>query len=234
MTPSLASSGGSGISQMTESIYPVLVATAFLVDVYDTLVSCDFGGRRDGLAARLGVDAGRLKSLLEAQAPDIDRGLVTVEEAYARAFAACGGELTPGLFDEYHTLDALNARLFPDAVPFLEAARQSGVMIALVSNCAAGTRGMLDSMGVLDLVDAAVLSCEIGHAKPAARIYQHALDQLGIGAGDAVFVDDQLRYCDGAIAVGLAAVQIARSGTATRDGFPAVSSLLDLISADLA
>jgi putative hydrolase of the HAD superfamily len=207
------------------------VATAFLVDVYETLVSCDFGARRDGLASRLGVDAGRLTSLLAALAPDIDRGLVTVEEAYIQAFAACGGELTPELFDEYHTLDALNPRLFPDAIPFLEAARQSGVMVALVSNCAAGTRGMLDSMGVLDLVDVAVLSCEIGHAKPSAQIYQHALDRLGVGAGEAVFVDDQLRYCDGAVAVGLNAVQIARAGTATRDGFPAVASLLELITA---
>lgn len=207
------------------------MATAFLVDVFDTLVFCDFRGRRVGLADRLGVDVDRLEVHLAALAPDIDRGMTSVEEAYIRAFTACGAELTPALFDEYHALDRADARLFPDAIPFLEAARDSGVTVALVSNCAAGTREMLDAMGVLALVDVAVLSCEIGHAKPSAQIYQHALERLGVPASEAVFVDDQLRYCDGAVAVGLTAVQIARSGTQTRDGFATIGSLLELLTA---
>lgn len=207
------------------------MATAFLVDVFDTLVFCDFRGRRVGLADHLGVDVDRLEGQLAALGPDIDRGMISVEEAYIRAFAACGAELTPALFDEYHALDRADARLFPDAIPFLEAARDSGVTVALVSNCAAGTREMLDALGVLALVDVAVLSCEIGHAKPSARIYRHALERLGVPASEAVFVDDQLRYCDGAVAVGLTAVQIARSDTQTRDGFPVISSLLELLTA---
>jgi HAD superfamily hydrolase (TIGR01509 family) len=213
------------------SAYPGLVATAFLVDVFDTLVFCDFRARRVALADRFGVDVNRLDRLLAALAPDIDRGTISVEEAYTQAFAACGAELTTALFDEYHALDRADARLFPDAIPFLEAARDGGVPTALVSNCAAGTREMLDSLGVLALVDVAVLSCEIGHAKPSAQIYQAALDRLGVPASAAVFVDDQLRYCDGAVAIGVSAVQIARPGTPTRDGFPVVRSLLELIAA---
>jgi HAD superfamily hydrolase (TIGR01509 family) len=203
--------------------------TAFLVDVYDTLVSCDFQGRRVALADQLGADAARIEGLLAAQAPDIDRGLISVEDAYARAFADCGVELTPGLFEQYHSLHDLNARLFPDAIPFLSAARDQGIAIALVSNCAAGTREMLDELGVLGWVDAAVLSHEIGHAKPSPEIYRAALESLGVSAGESVFVDDQRRYCDGAAAVGLTAVQIARSATAPVDGYRVVGSLLDLV-----
>ena len=47
-------------------------------------------------------------------------------------------------------------------------------------------------------------------AKPAAEIFRHALDRLGVTADAAVFVDDQAGYCAGGAAVGITAVQIVR------------------------
>jgi FMN phosphatase YigB (HAD superfamily) len=47
-------------------------------------------------------------------------------------------------------------------------------------------------------------------AKPAAQIYLLALEQLDAGAADAVFVDDQVRYCEGAQALGIRSFQIIR------------------------
>jgi HAD superfamily hydrolase (TIGR01509 family) len=44
---------------------------------------------------------------------------------------------------------------------------------------------------VAALVDALVLSCEVRAAKPDAAIFWSALDQLGVAADAAVFVDDQ-------------------------------------------
>jgi putative hydrolase of the HAD superfamily len=205
------------------------VVSAFLVDVYDTLVSVDFAARRAVLAERVGADPDLLGDRLAELAPDIDRGLVSAEEAHRRALASCGVALSTEVFEEYQSTRSQYVRLFPDAIPFLEAARERGLPVALVSNCGAGTRDMLSGLGILGLVDVAVLSCEIGQAKPSAEIYQYALARLDIAAGDAVFVDDQLRYCDGAVAVGLTAVQIARPGAETRDGFPAIGSLLELL-----
>ena len=72
------------------------------------------------------------------------------------------------------------------------------------------------------------LSCEVGAEKPAAEIFTCALDQLGVPAGQAVFVDDQPSYCAGAEALGITAVQIARGELDGKGGGTVVRSLSDV------
>ena len=72
------------------------------------------------------------------------------------------------------------------------------MLTALVSNCADTTRAQLDYLGVIPLVDAVVLSCEVGSMKPYPEIYVTALEELGVAAVDAVFIDDQPTFCVGA------------------------------------
>ena len=43
------------------------------------------------------------------------------------------------------------------------------------------------------------------------QIFRHALEQLRVPAGAALFVDDQAAFCAGAVAVGISAAQIVRS-----------------------
>ena len=80
----------------------------------------------------------------------------------------------------------------------------------MVSNCSNSTRPVVDRLGMAEEVDAIILSFEVGSAKPEAGIYVAALEQLGVGAESALFVDDQEGYCDGAAAVGMPSVQIQR------------------------
>ena len=85
-----------------------------------------------------------------------------------------------------------------------------------------------------------MLSCEVGSTKPYPEIYVTALDDLGVAAADAVFIDDQPAFCVGAQAVGVRPIQIARGGVdavnaSTRSAarrrrgwdFPVVRSLLE-------
>ena len=102
--------------------------------------------------------------------------------------------------------------LFADTVPFLEALREAGIRTAFVSNCAENTRPLLDALGLSPLVDELVLSCEVGAAKPEPKIYQLALDRLGVEPRHAIFIDDQQRFCDGATELGIGAVRIDRRG----------------------
>ena len=74
---------------------------------------------------------------------------------------------------------------------------------------------LLESNGVAALADVMALSCEVGAFKPATEIYTFSLDQLGVPARRAVFVDDQPSFCAGAAALGITAVQIVRG---ERDG----------------
>ncbi|HET7017709.1 MAG TPA: HAD-IA family hydrolase [Streptosporangiaceae bacterium] len=118
-------------------------------------------------------------------------------------------------------------------MPFLRTLRARGVRVALVSNCIENTRPLLTDLGIGGLADAIVLSCEARCSKPDARIYQLALDRLGVTADAAVFIDDQPTYCAGAMAVGMAALQIARNPAkllAPAPGSHVIGSLLEAMA----
>jgi HAD superfamily hydrolase (TIGR01509 family) len=196
---------------------------ACLVDVYDTILRSVFVERVTTLADTLGVSVEDWLAELEKTRLDRDRGKLTTAAAYDQALRGLGIEPADGLVDDLMRRDAeftrTHTRLFDDTVPFFEWLRSQGILIALVSNCADTTRGLLEHLGVIPLADAVVLSCEVGSAKPSPEIYVTALADLGVAAADAVFIDDQPTYCMGAEAVGVRPIQI------TRDGVTAVSAI---------
>jgi putative hydrolase of the HAD superfamily len=58
-----------------------------------------------------------------------------------------------------------------------------------------------------DAVDVMILSAEVGCAKPDPRIYQIAVEQLGVRFDEAVFVDDMERNVAAAQALGMGGIQ---------------------------
>jgi HAD superfamily hydrolase (TIGR01509 family) len=213
--------------------YPCRVAVrAFLLDVYQTLVFSDFHARKATLAELADVDADQLGRELRLMEPEWDTGRLSIVDGIGRALELCGADPDPGIIEAFRDAHRSQTRLYGDSIPFLRELRSRGFAIALVSNCAGDTRPLLEEFGLLDLVDAAVLSCEVGYAKPGPEIYDCALASLEVAAGDAVFVDDQLRYCAGAVAAGLNAVQIIRDDPppAAADGIPVVRSLFEALA----
>jgi putative hydrolase of the HAD superfamily len=188
---------------------------AFLIDVYETILTCDFGVLRRELPAAAGAEPRAWNDAFDRLVPELSCGRITMAQAFGQILMACGVRPEPDLIRELARkegeLIAASSRLYGDVTGFLQAARSSGVQIALVSNCLENTRPMLSALGVSALVDAVVLSCEVGCAKPDTRIYRHALDQLGVTASGAVFIDDQPANCTAAAAMGMTALQIARS-----------------------
>ncbi len=163
-------------------------------------------------------------------------GRLTPHDAFRGALVEAGRPSGPAavaaLVEADRQLIHAHATLHDDALPFLAGRRAAGERVVLVSNCGASTRSLLERLGVLAAVDDAVLSCEVGSAKPAAPIYAEALGRLGAAAADAVLVDDQQRFCLGARAVGIGAVRIARgdgADLAPADGVRVVRSLAELV-----
>jgi putative hydrolase of the HAD superfamily len=60
----------------------------------------------------------------------------------------------------------------------------------LISNAWSGLRELITKEKLIDLFDTVIISAEIGAVKPSAKIYEVALDQAKVSAGEAVFVDD--------------------------------------------
>jgi HAD superfamily hydrolase (TIGR01509 family) len=208
------------------------VVKACLIDVYDTILQSGFADRMAVLVEPLGITLAHWLTEWAVLHEERDRGKVTVADSFARTLAALGVDPEPALVAELARRDAelslTYVRLCPDTVPFLGWLRSRGVLTALVSNCGDTTRPLLDRLGILPLVDAAVLSCEVGSIKPYPEIYVTALEELGVAAVDALFIDDQPAFCVGAEAVGVRPVQIARGpadGYDSRWDFPVVHSL---------
>lgn len=208
---------------------------ACLIDIYDTILSSQFVPRMASLVAPLGIPVGEWLAEWDKLREDRDRGRVTVAASITRALPAFGIEPEPGLVANLVRRDAelsrTHIRLYDDTVPFLNWLRSSGVLTALVSNCEESTRGRLAYLGLIPLVDAVILSCEVGSVKPFPEIYATALDELGVAAVDAVFIDDQPTFCVGAEAAGIRPIRIVRGevdGYASRWDFPVVRSLLDV------
>jgi HAD superfamily hydrolase (TIGR01509 family) len=208
-----------------------------LVDVYDTILRSVFTERVMTLAEPLGIDPKDWLAEYTKTRDDRDKGRLSTAAAFALALRGCGIEPTDALVDELQRRDIefsyAHTRLYDDTVPFLSWLRAQGTLIALVSNCADTTRGLLERLGVIPLVDAVVLSCEVGSMKPSPEIYVTALADLGVAAADAVFIDDQPTFCLGAESVGVRPIRIARAGlngAADSAGwdFPVVRTLLEI------
>jgi len=77
--------------------------------------------------------------------------------------------------------------------------------LGLVSNFYGNLATVSDELGLRPYLDVIVDSTDVGCTKPDPRIFQHALDGLGVKAADAVFVGDSLaRDMAGARGVGMA------------------------------
>jgi HAD superfamily hydrolase (TIGR01509 family) len=93
----------------------------------------------------------------------------------------------------------------------LEALRGRGLKLALVSNTASPEwllRPVLEKQGLVERVDAVVLSSEVGKRKPHPAIFERALAELEVRPEVAVFVGDRLDAdILGASRVGMKTVQ---------------------------
>ena len=217
---------------------------AVLLDLYDTLAWTEWPTMRAELEDRFGIGEaellraftvtrkarsigaygsaeGDLAAILDAARVPADAALVQeLNEARLKAFAENG------------------VHLWDDSIPTLRELRARGLRTAIVSNCDLSTRPIVDELGLGRETDAIVLSFEVGVAKPDPGIYRAALDALGARPDEAIFVDDQAGYCDGAQAVGIRAFLILRDDAGPAEGISRAGdrevlhdlrSLLDLV-----
>lgn len=92
--------------------------------------------------------------------------------------------------DEFWTFD--EEHLYQDAIGALSQIRSLGLKTAIVANQPARVMGSLADHGVLDLVDFAAISGVVGFEKPDARLFQAALDEVGVGPSATLHVGNRL------------------------------------------
>jgi HAD superfamily hydrolase (TIGR01509 family) len=104
----------------------------------------------------------------------------------------------------------LGRQLFPDVIPTLEALKARGLRLGAVTNRGwSGPRFWqeLEDLGLAPFFETVAVSCEVGYLKPHPRIFQVALEAMGLRPERVAMVGDSLRAdVAGAKALGMVAV----------------------------
>jgi putative hydrolase of the HAD superfamily len=128
-------------------------------------------------------------------------------------------------------VESLRFRLFPDAVPALDALAARGLRLAVVSNWDCDLPRLLGELGVADRFGAICVSAVVGAAKPDPAIFRYALGRLGVGPAAALHCGDLPEAdCAGARRAGVRAVLVDRRGTLPESGCPRLRDLIGLAS----
>ena len=126
-----------------------------------------------------------------------------------------GLELTPAqgeeLWEAWNLGGAFLGRvLFPDVLDTLRWLRDRGYRLGAVTNRGySGPRfhEEMRELGLADLFQVTVISCDIGYMKPHPRIFQYTLENMDVEAEEAVMVGDNLRAdVEGAKTLGMLTV----------------------------
>ncbi|MFD3781454.1 HAD family hydrolase [Streptomyces sp. NPDC058612] len=114
--------------------------------------------------------------------------------ALAREAGLPAPELAQALYDRHMTPAAWQT--YPDTEPTLRELRLRGIPVAVVSNIGWDLRPVFRAHGLDGLVDAYLLSFELGTQKPDPGIFSAACDRLGLAPTDVLMVGDD-RIADG-------------------------------------
>jgi putative hydrolase of the HAD superfamily len=130
----------------------------------------------------------------EIEVPDFGAQLAQrLSGRTGRSISASG--LLQRMFDQFVHEPAMSALVLR--------ARRAGLRTGLLSN---SWGNEYPREGWDEMFDAIVISGEVGMRKPEPEIFVHALDLLGVSAGEAVFVDDLEPNVRAAAALGLVGV----------------------------
>jgi putative hydrolase of the HAD superfamily len=122
-----------------------------------------------------------------------------------------------------------------EGVPGLLADLREEYALGLLTNGPADAqRSKLDRFDWIDAFDVVVITGEIEAGKPDERAFQAALDDLGVGPAEAVYVgDDPEKDVEGAKQVGMHAVQVLYDGGPDRHPEADVHVEHDSLATDL-
>jgi HAD superfamily hydrolase (TIGR01509 family) len=116
--------------------------------------------------------------------------------------------------------------VYPDAVPTLAALRARGIRTVAVSNVGFDLRPVLDGLGLLEHLDAVVLSYEVGAVKPEPAIFTAACEAVGVVPADALMVGDHAAADGGAADAGIRTLLLPMSPAGEDHGLAAVLALV--------
>lgn len=175
---------------------------AIFFDFGGVIMRTEYQAPRQHLAERLNMEYEDLVRLVfeSETSRKASVGAATADEhwaAVAKRLKRPASE-TQSIRDEFFGGDVLDLGLIQ-----LIRALRGKYKIGLISNAWDDLRGYISREKFDDAFDAMIISAEIGVVKPEAKIFQFALEQVKVPAGDALFVDDFAENIAGCEKIGM-------------------------------
>ncbi len=164
-----------------------------------------------------GILDGFVNRLVVETAPDgawsrLERGELSIEEFYRDFDAECvaRGHLLPAadMMEAIHT----SSRPRPEMLKALERLREYGLTTAALTNN--WKSDGKDRHGLRPYFDVFIESSVVGLRKPDPRIYELALERIGVTAEEAVFLDDIGGNLKTARAMGITTIKVVDAASA--------------------
>jgi putative hydrolase of the HAD superfamily len=214
-----------------------------LLDLDDTLLDYS-GGVDDSWAeacaaccAGCDVDAGHLVAALgptrrwfwddpvrhRAERTDMRRAWTRIVHHALARMGVTNDALAEAVARDFAMRRRERMQLFPEALECLEALREAGLALGLITNGdAREQRYKIERWDLGKYFDVMVIEGEFGAGKPDEAVYRHALAELTVAADDACMVGDNLELdVAGAQRLGVRGLWIDRNG----HGLPAGSGV---------
>jgi beta-phosphoglucomutase len=121
-------------------------------------------------------------------------------------------------------------RVFSDAIPTLDALRDRGMPMGVLSNFTTSLDHLLVRLGLSDYFDFVIVSARVGLAKPDPRMFDLAVSQTGRSRDRLLYVGDHFGDdIEGAHGAGLHGVLVDRGDHYSQAPCARIESLLDLV-----
>jgi epoxide hydrolase-like predicted phosphatase len=182
-----------------------MTVRAIFFDLGGVIVRTEYQAPRQHLAERLGMEYDDLVKIVfdSPTAQKATVGEVTSAEHWdtvVKRLKRPASEME-SIRDEFFAGDIIDRALL-DFLRSLRGKYKTG----LISNAWSDLRDYIVREKFDDAFDHMTISAEVGAAKPGAKIYQFALEQLKVQAKEAVFVDDFYENIEGCEKLGIKGV----------------------------
>jgi HAD superfamily hydrolase (TIGR01509 family) len=189
-------------------------------------IVAEAGVEADWTQLARGHEAGTLQLLANHLLTSEDEEIERYAAYYAALLDALG--LSGAGLDPHEIaremVTAIGIEAFPDARPALERFSDQNLTLGVISNGWPSLDRQLRAVHLRRYFDLLIVSAHVGSRKPETRIFEYALEQLGMDAGNVLLVDDAPENIVAANALGMQGVVVARDGGPPTD-LPWVRSL---------
>jgi putative hydrolase of the HAD superfamily len=162
----------------------------------------------EAMASILGTPVALFEELYWRDRATFDEAAITPETYWEGIASSLARSLSDAGLERLTELDNLSwARPDPIMVRWAAELRGAGVRTAVISNMPITLRAHLQRFcGWLPEFDYSCYSCDLHQTKPAAGIFLHCLERLGVAPAEALFLDDREDNIDAARRLGMHAI----------------------------